>query len=66
MFKKRKMAKQLASVGSHVDTSYMIYVNNEEPVMFPSRDECMSYLKQFRESNEIFKLQIFRIETYSL
>lgn len=63
---KRKIARKLAKIGSMVDTSYMVYVNNDEPCMFPSQSDALSYIKEYRESNQIFRLQIYRIETYSL
>ena len=60
------MAKRLASVGSRVDTSFLVYLNNEEPRQFDSRDNAISYVEDYRDNNAIFKLQIFRIESYSL
>lgn len=66
MFFKRKIAKKLAKIGACVDTSYMVYVNNDEPVSFPSKDNLMSYLREYRSNNVISRLQIYRIETYSL
>lgn len=66
MFFKRKIAKRLAQIGSMIDTNYMLYINNEKPMSFQSYDDVISYLKEFRSNNVISKLQIFRIETYSL
>lgn len=66
MFRKRKLIKRLSDVGSRVDTSYMCYVNNDDAISFPSYDDVISYLKTYRQETTIFKLQIFRIETYSL
>lgn len=66
MFEKRKMLKRLAKIGSCVDTSFIVYVNNDEPISFPHYDDCVAYLKRYRDNNPISKLQIFRIETYSL
>lgn len=63
---KRKVAKRLAEIGACVDTSYLLYVNNEDPMTFGSYDDILSYLQNFRDNNVISKLQIFRIETYSL
>lgn len=60
------MAKRLAKIGSCVDTSFMVYVNNEEPISFPTMDNVLSYLKEYRSNNVICRLQIYRIETYSL
>lgn len=64
--KNRKLRKRLSEVGSSVSTSYLLYVNNENPMSFDSKHQVFSYLKRFREENVIFKLQIYRIETYSL
>ena len=66
LFFKRKLAKRLASVGATVDTSFLLYVNNEAPISFSTQNDCISYLKSFRENNVISRLQIYRIETYSL
>ena len=66
MLFKRRIARKLAKIGSQVDDSYMVYVNNEEPITFPSKDNLLSYLKEYRSCNVISRLQIFRIETYSL
>lgn len=66
MFSTRRVAKKLASVGSRVDCSYLVYINNDEPVTFSTHDECMSYIREYRSNNVIFKLQIFRCEVYSL
>jgi hypothetical protein len=65
-FFKRKMARRLAKVGASIDTCYMLYVNNEEAITFPTKEDCISYLQQFRENNIISRIQIYRIETYSL
>lgn len=66
MFSQRKIAKKLSSVGSRVDCSYLVYINNNEPVTLATHDECMSYIREYRFNNVIFKLQIFRFEVYSL
>ena len=66
MFRNFKLRKRLAKIGSSIDTSFLVYINNEEPMSFPSQDSCFDYIKSFRSDNVIFKLQIFRIETYSL
>lgn len=60
------MAKRLVKIGSCVDTSFMVYVNNDEPISFPTKDNVLSYLKEYRSDNVISRLQIYRIETYSL
>lgn len=66
LFRKHRLAKRLASVGACVDTSYLLYVNNDEPISFNNLDDCKSYLSDYRKDNSIFRLQIYRIETYSL
>lgn len=66
MFRNRKIAKKLVAAGSCVDTSFMVYLNNDEPAVFPTHDDCMDYIRSYRENNCIFKMQIYRIETYSL
>ena len=66
MCRNRKIRKRLNEIGSHVETTFMLYVNNENPMMFDEKRQLVDYLKHFREENEIFKLQIYRIETYSL
>lgn len=66
MFFKRKLAKKLAKIGSCVSTSFVLYVNNEQPISFECKSDLFNYLKEFRSNNLIFKLEIYRIETYSL
>lgn len=66
MFRNLKLRRRLRQIGTSVDVSYLLYLNNQDPIHFPSQNDCFAYVKQFRNENEIFKLQIFRIETYSL
>lgn len=66
MLSSLKYRKRLKRIGSSVDTSYMLYINNQQPISFPTQDDCFRYIKDFRRENVIFKLEIFRIETYSL
>ena len=65
-FRLRKTARQLASLGSKVDEQFMVYLNNDEPVAFPTRSGALNYIKNYRLDNEIFLIQIYRINTYSL
>lgn len=62
----RKTARALASIGSQVDEQYLVYLNNDEPVSFKTRSDALNYVAQYRFDNEIFHLQIYRINTYSL
>lgn len=61
-----KLRRRFRQIGTSVDVSYLLYLNNQEPIHFPSQKDCFAYVKQFRNENVIFKLEIFRIETYSL
>ena len=61
-----KLKRRLKSIGDLVETQYVVFLNNVDPMYFNSRVELDDYLSSFRQENEIFKLQIFRIETYSL
>lgn len=61
-----RIRKRLKKDGSLVETNYCLCLNNEEPMYFPNRDALRDYLQKYREQNEIFNLQLFRIETYSL
>lgn len=61
-----KLRRRLCQIGTSVDVSYLLYLNNQEPIHFPSQNDCFAYIRQFRNENEIFKLQVYRIETYSL
>lgn len=61
-----KIAQKLAEIGSCVDTSFIVYVNNDEPISFPAKKNLVSYLEEYRTYNVISRLQIYRIETYSL
>ena len=65
-FKKRRLAEKLASVGAHVDTTFLVYINNDEPISFLSRQSALQHIEEYRLTNQIFKLQIYRIESYSL
>lgn len=60
------MLRKLSEVGSRVDESYMLYVNNDEPVRFETKDAAFKYLSDYRDNNVIFNLGVYRIETYSL
>ena len=52
--------------GSIVDTSFLVYINNESPMKFILKDDVIDYLEKYRKGTQIFKLQIFKVETYSL
>lgn len=58
--------RRLKSTGDLVETQYVVFLNNVDPMYFNSRAELDDYFSNFRKENEIFKLQIFRVETYSL
>ena len=64
--KNRKLAKRLAKIGSHVEDTYVVYLNNNEPISFESYYAALSAIKSYRENTEIFSLKIYRVETYSL
>lgn len=66
LFRRRRIKRQLNAIGSFVESSYMLYVNNLSPMSFPSKDDLVNYLSEFRNENQIFALQIYRIDTYSL
>ena len=66
MFRRLKLKRRLKSLGDLVETQYVVFLNNVDPMYFNSRVELYEFLCSFRKENEIFKLQIFRIETYSL
>ena len=66
LLERRQYYRRLKSIGTSVDTSYLVYINNDNPVSFPSKDDCYNYIRTYRNETRIFKLQIFRIETYSL
>ena len=63
---KLRYRRRLKSTGDLVETQYVVFLNNVDPIYFNSRAELDDYLSKFRKENEIFKLQIFRVETYSL
>lgn len=66
MFKWFRINRRLKKEGILVESSYLLYLNNLEPISFENRSDLSAYLKKFRADNEIFKLQIYRIETYSI
>lgn len=61
-----RFRRRLKSTGDLVETQYVVFLNNVDPMYFNSRAELDDYLTNFRKENGIFKLQIFRVETYSL
>lgn len=63
---KRRLDVRLKNDGELVETIFMLYVNNHEPMNFATRSALSQYLTNFRKENEIFKLQIFKVESYSL
>lgn len=66
MLKNRILRRRLRQIGTSVDMSFLLYLNNESPMSFPNEDSLFKYVKEYRENNTIFNLQIYRIETYSL
>ena len=66
MFSNLKYRKRINKDGVLIETKFILYLNNQDAVQFDSRDCMQKYLKKFRENNEIFKMQIYKIETYSL
>lgn len=66
MFDRIRNRRRLSKIGSCVETSFLLYVNEVEPISFPDRDSVVSYLSRFRETTPIYSLKIYRIETYSL
>lgn len=65
-FFRRKISRRLCSDGVKVDTEYLLFINDFDPRSFSNRDELRDYLQRFRNENEINKLQIYRVETFSL
>lgn len=66
MFQKRKLAKKLASIGSRVESSFMLHLNNEPAMTFQSKEDLLKYLETYRETNTIYSLAIYRVDVYSL
>lgn len=66
MFKWLKLRKRVKKDGVLIETSFALFLNNQDMIQFPSRDALQKYLKEYRTNNEIFKMQLYRIETYSL
>ena len=64
--KNRKLKKRISKEGTLSECKYMVYLNNDEPRTFDNRSELQSFLEKYRSTNEIFRLQIFRVEVYSL
>lgn len=62
----RRLNKRLNQDGVFVSCEFLLYLNNESPMRFESRENLADYLKKYRADNEIFKLQIYKIKTYSL
>lgn len=66
MFLRLKQKRALKKDGSLVDSKFLLFINNCEPMTFSTRADLSKYLRNFRNETDIFKLQIFRVETYSL
>lgn len=66
MFKWFRINRRLKKEGILVESSYILYLNNLDPISFENRADLSAYLKKYRADNEIFKLQIYRVETYSI
>lgn len=66
MFKWFRINRRLKKEGTLVESSFILYLNNLDPISFENRVDLSAYLKKYRADNEIFKLQIYRIETYSI
>lgn len=64
--KNRKLAKRLASIGSSIECSWLVEINNEPSITFDTQDAALDYLKGYREKNVIFSLKMFRVELFSL
>lgn len=65
-WKNRKVARQLAAIGSHVDSQFVLYVNKEDAMYFTNKVDLLQYLSNYREINPIYSLKIYRVDTYSL
>lgn len=70
MFKKlktRKALKQLlTSDGEKTSVNFSVVVNNDEIRYFDTYELALDYIEQYRVTNQIFSLAVFRIEFYSL
>lgn len=70
MFKKikaRKALKQLLiSDGVKTSVNYSVVINNDEIRYFDTYNLVQDYIEQYRVTNQIFNLAVFRIEFYSL
>ena len=65
-WKNRRLVRKLSSIGSRVDSSFMLYVNSDAPVQFAEKSSLIQYLSDYRCTNTIYKLSIYRVDTYSL
>lgn len=66
MLRMLKIRRRLKSDGVLVESQFVLFVNNVDPMYFQSRADLDNYLNEFRSHTSIFKLQIFRVDTYSL
>lgn len=64
--KLRKTARQLAEIGSVVDTTFEVYINNDEPRNYPDYESAVAAIKEYRDANVIFSLKVYRINIFSL
>ena len=60
-WKNRRLVRKLSSIGSRVDSSFMLYVNSDAPVQFAEKSSLIQYLSDYRCTNTIYKLSIGNI-----
>ena len=66
MFDRIKYRRRLSKIGSCVESSFLLYVNEVEPMTFPDKESVVSYLTRFRDTTPVYNLKIYRVETYSI
>lgn len=69
MFSKLKLRRRVRHCydsSKLVESKFVVYLNNDEPKVLKDKSELHSYLSDYRKFNDIFSMQIFRIETYSV
>lgn len=63
---KWKIRRRLNRQGECIETSYLLYLNNLDPMTFPTREALADYLAKYRNENDIFTLHLCRVDVYSL
>lgn len=58
--------RRLRRDGLIVESNFVLYINNEAPIICGTKESAKETIENYRKQNDIFNLQIFRNDTYVL